>query len=199
MQPGISGVILAGGENKRFGGITKAKIVIGDKTIISGMIEILEEIFDEIIIVTNTPAIFKEFNRHTITGDIFHKAGPLGGLHAAMRASSKKAVFAFAGDMPFLNKDIIISQLNKYADNKYDALVPMISERTEPLHSIYSNSLLNRLGEYLTETSEYAVRDFFKRIDVHYIKMAVTDEILRAFTNINSPSDLDKIGIFPGK
>ena len=35
-------------------------------------------------------------------------AGPLGGIHAAMKASSNDSIFVFAGDMPFLDKDIII-------------------------------------------------------------------------------------------
>ena len=56
----ISGVILAGGANKRFNGIIKAKIIIDGNTIISRIIEIFSEIFDEIIIVTNTPEEFKD-------------------------------------------------------------------------------------------------------------------------------------------
>jgi molybdopterin-guanine dinucleotide biosynthesis protein A len=53
MVHNISGVILAGGSNKRFTGMTKANIVIGGKTIISRIMEIIRDIFDEIIIVTN--------------------------------------------------------------------------------------------------------------------------------------------------
>jgi molybdopterin-guanine dinucleotide biosynthesis protein A len=196
MGTGISGVILSGGKNKRFDGITKSKIVIGDRTIISSMIDILEEIFDEIIIVTNRPEEFKEFDRHTVTGDIFNKKGPLGGLHAAMIKSTGDAVFVFAGDMPFLNKDIIISQINRFRELKCDALIPVVSEYLEPLHAIYSNSLINNLEEFLTKNSEHAVRNFFKKIEVNYLNMAGTDEILRAFTNINSPADLDLIRKF---
>jgi molybdopterin-guanine dinucleotide biosynthesis protein A len=51
----ISGVILAGGSNKRFGGITKANVVIDGETIISRIISTISDLFDEIIIVTNKP------------------------------------------------------------------------------------------------------------------------------------------------
>jgi molybdopterin-guanine dinucleotide biosynthesis protein A len=193
----ISGAIITGGENKRFGGLTKAKIVIGGKTIIFAQLEILEEIFDEIIIVTNTPEIYEEFNRHKIIGDLFRKAGPLGGLHAAMRASTGNAVFAFAGDMPFLNKNIIASQINKFLETKCDALVPLVSENPEPLHSLYSNSVLGYLENYLVDTRKYALRDFLKKIDTKYWEMEISDEVIRSFKNINSPSDLADTKLFP--
>ena len=189
----ISGVILSGGENKRFGGITKSNVVIGGKPIISRMLEAMTDIFDEIIIVTNTPEKFKEYDCYKIVGDLFLKAGPLGGLHAAMKASTKGAIFAFAGDMPFLEKDLIIRMINNFIENKSEALIPRVNDYSEPLHSIYSNSLVIRLEEYLAETKEFAVRDFYKKIDVHYFKMNPSDEAIRSFTNINSPSDLTDI------
>ena len=54
MVHNIAGVILAGGAGKRFSGITKAKIAVEGKTIISRILETFSDIFDEKIIVTNT-------------------------------------------------------------------------------------------------------------------------------------------------
>ena len=103
----ISGVILAGGENKRFDGIIKSNIIIRGSSIISRIIDTISDIFEEIIIVTNTPEKFHPFNNCKIVADQFLKAGPLGGIHSAIKASSKESVFIFAGDMPFLDKKII--------------------------------------------------------------------------------------------
>ena len=86
----ISGVILAGGASKRFDGIIKAKIVIDGKTIISRIIETIGEIFDNIIIVTNTPDEFKEFKSCKIIRDHFLNKGPLGGIHSAMKESAER-------------------------------------------------------------------------------------------------------------
>ena len=82
----ISGVILAGGSNKRFGGITKANVVIDGETIISRIISTISNLFDEIIIVTNKPKEFQEFIQYKIVEDQYLKAGPLGGIHAALKA-----------------------------------------------------------------------------------------------------------------
>lgn len=186
----ISGVVLAGGANKRFNGSTKAKIVIDGKTIISRIIDSLTDIFDEIIIVTNTPEEYEEFKKHKIITDVFDKKGPLGGIHAALKASSKEAIFVFAGDMPFLNKGLIIKQIEYYRNHKYDILIPMINENIEPLHGIYDLSVNITLEEYLKADHNKAVREFFKLVKVGYIQFEDSEETRKAFTNINSPSDI---------
>ncbi len=186
----ISGVVLAGGANSRFNGSTKSKIVIEGKSIISRIIDTLTEIFDEIIIVTNTPEEYEEFQKHKIISDVFEKKGPLGGIHAAFKATSKESIFVFAGDMPFLNKRLIIKQIEYYRKHKYDILIPVINEYIEPLHGIYDISVKITLEEYLKTDQNKAVREFFKLLKVGCIKLENSEETRKAFTNINSPSDI---------
>jgi len=185
----ISGVILAGGANTRFDGRTKANLVLDGRTIISGITEILDQIFPEIIIVTNSPEEFVEYSGHKITGDFFKKVGPLGGIHAAMKSSSFDAVFIFAGDMPSLNKSLIIRQADYFLNNNCDALIPSVNKKIEPLHAIYSVSVLKKLEDYLSGNSGYAVREFLTRIETRYLEFGDSEETKIAFTNINTPSD----------
>jgi len=190
MVKNISGIILAGGANSRFQGITKANIVIDGKTIISRIIDTISEIFSEIIIVTNTADKFKEFNNFILTGDHFLNAGPLCGIHAALKISSKEAIFVFAGDMPLLNKELIIRQIEYYNNTKCDILVPEIAKYSEPLHAIYNISILKRLEEYLYGDHNFAVREFIRQVDSIYMQLENSENIRNAFTNINSPSDV---------
>ena len=191
----ISGVILAGGSNKRFGGITKANVVIGGETIISRMISTIRDLFDEIIIVTNNPEEFSEFTQYKIVGDHYLKAGPLGGIHAAFKASSEDAIFVFAGDMPFLDEEIIVDQINEYKKSQYDILIPEIDRFIEPLHAIYGKSVFTDLERFLSEKKSRAVRDFLMKVNTGYIKIQKTMKTDLAFANINSPSDLDMLCI----
>lgn len=186
----ISGVILAGGANKRFDGMTKANIVIDGKTIISRIIDTIKDIFDEIIIVTNTPEEFKEYINYKIVSDQILKAGPLGGIHAAIKTSSKEALFVFAGDMPLLDKKVIIRQIEFYNSHKCDILIPRINTYIEPLHAIYNISIIETLEDYLTGDHDYAVRKFYKRQNVRYMQLKGSEEISNAFININSPADI---------
>lgn len=186
----ISGVILAGGANKRFDGMTKANIVIDGKTIMSRIIDTIKDIFDEIIIVTNTPEEFNEYINYKIVSDQILKAGPLGGIHAAIKTSSKEALFVFAGDMPLLDKKVIIRQIEFYNSHKCDILIPRINTYIEPLHAIYNISIIETLEDYLTGDHDYAVRKFYKRQNVRYMQLKGSEEISNAFININSSADI---------
>jgi len=186
----ISGVILAGGANSRFGGKIKANLLIDGRTIISGITEILSQIFSEIIIVTNTQEAFSEYNKFRIVSDRFKMTGPLGGIHAAMMASSGEAVFVVGGDMPLLQKQIIIKQTEYYQKNKCEVLVPSVNQNIEPLHAVYSLSILTKLEKHLSEGTNYAIREFFRKTDTRYLEFDNIEDTISAFTNINTPLDI---------
>jgi molybdopterin-guanine dinucleotide biosynthesis protein A len=190
MGNNISGVILAGGANKRFGGVTKANVIINGLSIISRIISVIEDLFPEIIIVTNNPDEFNEFIQCKIVVDQYLKAGPLGGIHAAFKSSSEDAIFVFAGDMPFLDKKIISDQINDFKKGEQDVLIPKVGQFIEPLHAIYRKSIMNELERFLIERKSRAVRDFLDQVNVGYFKISDTEQNKKAFTNINSPADL---------
>jgi len=193
MAKRISGVILVGGSNKRFGGKTKANVVINGETIISRIISTIGDFFDEIIIVTNKPEEFQEYIQYKIVKDEYLKAGPLGGIHAALKASSGDAIFVFAGDMPFPDKDIISDQINEFYRGEHDVIIPRVAQFIEPLHAIYRKSVLNHLERFLSEGKSRAIRDFLSEVNVGYLQMTNNEKTEIAFANINSPSDLAKI------
>ncbi len=186
----ISGVILAGGANKRFGGITKATIIIDGEKIITRMIGTIRDLFEELIIVTNTPKEFQEFLECKIIEDQYKEAGPLGGIHAALKSTSADSIFVFAGDMPFLDKKIIADQIEEFNRNSYDALIPGVGELIEPLHAIYRKSVLEDLERFLSDGKRRAVRDFLSELNAGYFQIHETQAALKAFTNINLPSDI---------
>ena len=121
------------------------------------------------------------------------KAGPLGGIHAALKASSEDAIFIFAGDMPFLDKEIISDQINEFNKRGHDVFIPKVDQFVEPLHAIYRKSALNHLERFLLEGKSRAVRDFLSEVNVGYLQMTKNEKTDIAFVNINSPSDLEKI------
>jgi molybdopterin-guanine dinucleotide biosynthesis protein A len=187
----ITGVILAGGASKRFKGAVKSRIEIGGKPIIERITDTFDGIFDEIIIVTNSPEEYADYSGCKITGDIFLNKGPLGGIHAAMAASENEVFFVVAGDMPFLERELIIRQIDYFSGQTCDILIPLVGSYIEPLHGIYRKSILSRLTEYLAGDNNYALREFFKKAEMLYFK--VDDSETRSFTNINYPSDIDKV------
>jgi len=188
----ISGVVLAGGANKRFSGITKASLEIDGEKIISRIINTISGLFGEIIIVTNTPEEFLDFVDCRIIGDQYKNAGPLGGIHAALRFAASDAIFVFAGDMPFLDRKIIEEQIEEFNISQADILIPKAGKLIEPLHSIYKKTVLEDLERFLSEGGNRAVRDFISGKNADYFYVEETEASLKGFTNINLPSDLLK-------
>jgi molybdenum cofactor guanylyltransferase len=193
MHSSISGVILAGGSNRRFNGKTKANLVIDGETIITGIIKKLALFFDEIIIVTNNPEEFIQYQGVKLAGDIFLNKGPLAGIHSGFRTSSSDAVFVFAGDMPFINIQIIERQIQFWESNPCGILVPRFNNNIEPLHSIYGRSVLDPLEDYLSGNINHAAREFIRLAGVTFFDLEDSEEVRNAFANINYPSDLQAI------
>jgi molybdopterin-guanine dinucleotide biosynthesis protein A len=190
MNGTISGVILAGGSASRLQGMIKPKIIIEGRPIITRILSVIRDLFGEIIIVTNTRGEFFDFKGCRIIADEITGAGPLGGIHAAMKASECESVFVFAGDMPYLDRSLIVKMIQAYHECGCKALIPSVGGSIEPLHSVYSNSLLDKLQTFLSSGQEMAVRAFIKTIDVRFMEMAASEGNKRIFTNINSPMDM---------
>jgi len=189
MPEGISCVILAGGLNSRFNNILKANIEIAGNSILNRMLDSTKGLFDETILVTNSPENFNLQHDILLVSDIFLKRGPLGGIHAALKSSSCQAIFVFAGDMPMLNRSIIEEEIRFYKDQNCDVVVPRIGELIEPLHAIYDLSILKELEKLLMTDGNHAVRKFIKSLNIRYFELPSSEENLRAFTNINCPED----------
>lgn len=185
----FSAVILVGGAGTRFGDNLKSKYLIGGKSIIERELDVLSKIFDEILLVTNSPEEFAGFSLYRVIKDVFPGAGPLGGIHAAMINSARTSLFVFAGDMPFLSSNLILDQMAFAGGQDTDAVIPEINSEKEPLHGIYMRHLSGKLGNYLSCSRDLSVRGFLGTINVSYYEPGISDEIVKAFVNINTPRD----------
>lgn len=195
-QNNVSAVILAGGANKRFNGKTKANIQISGVRIIARTIKVLHEIFNDIIIVTNTPDEFKGYKHYTIVPDEIKNVGPLGGIHAALQVAKNDSVFVFASDMPCISSNLVKKHIEFYNKRKCDAAIPRINDSKEPLHSIYHTRIFDKLNEFLTGADKYSIENFIKDLNVRYHNLEDVEEYRKAFININSPKDLSCMELY---
>lgn len=189
----ISAAILAGGNNIRFKGKSKANVTISGARIIVRMLKVLNDIFDEIIIITDTPEDFKSFKQFKIVPDKLKNKGPLGGIHAALSTVNNDSVFVFAGDMPCLSRDIILEQIKFYKSNTANVCLPRINNNINHLHSIYNKNIFKELDKYLTNSDRYSTKEFLKLVRKRYFYLDNTDKNQQAFSYINSPNDIEEM------
>ncbi len=181
--------MLAGGRASRFGGKNKALIEIEGVPIISRTITLLQPLFSEIILA-GWPAGNPVPRGVIHVSDNFPGLGPIGGIEAAMKVSTSPLLFVFGGDMPWLSGELIEEQANDFFTKPAEILAARIGGLAEPLHSLYSCALHQRLGRYLDSGGSPAIIDFYKLVQTRYFDLPRTVKTMRAFTNINSPEDI---------
>ena len=114
----ISCAINAGGKALRMKGATKAFIEINNKTIIDHNIEILNNIFDEILIITNDKSNFEKYKNYGIYSDDYIDIGPIAGIHSSLKNTLFDAVFIISSDLPFISKSIILNSITQTLRSK---------------------------------------------------------------------------------
>jgi molybdopterin-guanine dinucleotide biosynthesis protein A len=111
----FSAAILTGGLGSRMNGVNKPELIIGNKSIISRQIEIIKQIFDEILICGKTS---ESFNNLPVYPDIYQGIGPVSGIYSALKYSKNPYLFILSGDMPFIDKNLITEMINFTKSNQ---------------------------------------------------------------------------------
>lgn len=185
--------MLAGGKGRRMGGINKSFIRVGETPIIQRTIDLLKGIFEEVLIVTNSPDDYRNCEKDCrVITDRMKDIGPLGGIYTALAETSRPAVFFFACDMPFLHNGLVRRQLACFEGKDCDAMVARIGDAEEPLHGIYRKSLAEPVRRFVTESGSRSVKVFLKTINTLYWDLG--DDDRRALVNLNTQEDVSRIG-----
>lgn len=185
-----TGVILAGGENTRMP-VLKAFIKVKGKPIIENNLALIQQLFEETFIVTNQPSAYSHM-KVPLLGDIHDIRGPMTGIFTSLFNSPTPWVFISACDMPFISSDLITYM---YSQRKgFDAVVPSIKGKAEPLFAFYSKKLLSSM-EKAVLSDRRGLKDFLKDKKVKYISAADVNRFdpgAKSFINLNTPGDADK-------
>jgi molybdopterin-guanine dinucleotide biosynthesis protein A len=191
MKKAITGVILAGGLNKRFNGQNKAFIRLDGQTIIERLYRLFEDLFDEIIIVTNSPVLFSGFDC-LIAVDLFPFQASLTGIHTGLFYASRDHIFVCACDTPFI-KTTLIETVLEATHPPAGATMPATSAGLEPLCAVYAKKCLSLVERHITRNQMKIQRVFGKKRirEISEKKLRQADPDLVSFFNINRPEDLD--------
>ncbi|MEA3422222.1 MAG: molybdenum cofactor guanylyltransferase [Bacillota bacterium] len=142
-----SAVVLAGGKSLRMG-FDKQLIEVNERKIVENIINILNEEFEEIILVTNKPQHYISENYRIVKDQIVGK-GPLSGIHIGLKEASSEYVYFIACDMPNINIDYIKYMKSKITRLEVDACITRFGQWIEPFNSFYSKSLIDSIEENL--------------------------------------------------
>lgn len=181
---------MAGGKNSRFSGKNKALVRIGEKRILDRIYEVFSILFDKIILVTNDPLQYMEWDFDIVT-DIFPIRSSLTGIHTGLFYLTTPYAFFVACDIPFIKKELIEILLDS-VEPSIDIVIPETSKGVEPLCSVYSKRCFKPIEEQL-EKKSLKIQRVFQKVRVKKISediLRTIDPDLVSLSNINTPDDL---------
>ena len=187
----MTGVILAGGESARMGQ-NKAFIKIKGERIIDRTVVLFKDIFDEVLVVTDSPLEYLDLDVRVVT-DIIPGKGSVGGIYTGLFFASSPHAFFVGCDMPFLNKKVINYFLS--LSEKFDIVVQRSQDYWEPLHAVYSRKFMKPI-ERLIAQGDLKIINAYKWVKVREVKkeeIEPFDPGLHSLLNFNTPEELEKI------
>jgi molybdenum cofactor guanylyltransferase len=186
----MTGIVLAGGENRRMG-VDKAFLPIAGSPLIEHVLRPLKCLFREIIVVTNSPEQYAAYGV-SVVRDAFNKRGPLTGIYSGLLHSTDKYNFVVACDMPFLNARLI-AYMTALAEG-YDAVVPTFGEFMEPLHAVYCKGIVPVIEERIRQNDQ-RIRNMLATLRIRYVLEEEIDHFdpeRKSFKNLNTRQDYEE-------
>jgi molybdopterin-guanine dinucleotide biosynthesis protein A len=187
----MTGIILSGGKNRRMG-TNKAFLKVGGERLIDRTTKVFKQIFDEVILVTNSPLEYLDHDG-IIAIDIIKDKGALGGLYTGLFYASGEHAFISACDMPFLNKAFIMYMTE--CAHRYDIVVPRSADGLQPLHAVYSKRCLPSMKR-LIDRNQLKITGFYRGLKT----LEITEDVIKSFDpeakmfmNVNTRDDLEQI------
>jgi phospholipid/cholesterol/gamma-HCH transport system ATP-binding protein len=189
-MPEVTAFILAGGRSTRMG-LDKAFVELDGRTLLARALELARALATDVRIVGEV-AKFEKFG--PVVEDIFQNCGPLGGIHAALRASATELNLILAVDVPFVATQFLSYMIRQAVNcSSASAVVPRAAGGWQPLCAVYRRSF--------AEGAETALRAGHNKIDRLFdlleIRVIDEDELVRAgfsldiFRNLNTPEELE--------
>jgi molybdopterin-guanine dinucleotide biosynthesis protein A len=184
----MTAIIIAGGQSRRMK-TNKAFVKIGGKRLIERVLQVVTPLFPEVLINSNQPESYAEWDFPVIT-DIFPGKGALGGIYTGLVHAKTEYAFCVACDMPSLNQDLI--RFMQQSANGSDALIPRTPDGIHPLHAVYSKRCCQVIKRCLQE-DRLRISYLLSQVRTRYLTeqhIRQFDPTFESFCNVNTLDDL---------
>jgi molybdopterin-guanine dinucleotide biosynthesis protein A len=183
----ITGVILAGGQGRRMGGVDKGLQPLRGRPMVAWVIERFAPQVDEVLINANQNLErYGALGHRVIPDEIRGYAGPLAGLHRGLTEAEHELVATVPCDSPFLPRDLVARLRSALERNAAEIAVARTGNQPHPVFCLCHRSVLPGLTAFLAGGG--------RKIDAWYAKLKVVevafDDNPDAFSNINTGEEL---------
>lgn len=184
---GVSGIVLAGGQGRRMGGVDKGLQPLRGRPMIEWVLARLAPQVAEVIVNANQNIqSYEKYGHRVVPDEIGGFAGPLAGLHAGLKAASSPLVVTVPCDSPFLPADLVFRLQQNL--NQNDLAVAKTGNQPHPVFALMKRQVRESLEAFLAQGG--------RKIDAWYAALKVVevsfDDEADAFRNINTLEELGR-------
>ncbi|MFC5770909.1 molybdenum cofactor guanylyltransferase MobA [Thauera sinica] len=188
-RPRITGVLLAGGQGQRMGGVDKGLMTFDGRPLAAHVLARLAPQVDELLVNANRNlSAWQAFGYPVFADDIPGYIGPLAGLHAALSRAAHPLVVTVPCDAPFLPGDLVLRLLSAWqgAGAGADVAVAKTAGRLHPVFCLCRREHVAHLDAYLAAGGRRVERwsEGLRVVEVGF------DDQPAAFLNLNTPDEL---------
>ena len=189
-EPEVTGVVLAGGQGSRMGGIDKGLQPFRGRPMVAHVVERLYSQVDELLINANRNLDeYARFGPRVIADEIAGFAGPLAGFERGLAHAHGRLVITAPCDSPFLPEDLVARLRAALEANRADLVVAKTGDQAHPVFSLMRRDVHASLVDFLGSGQ--------RKIDKWYAALRVVevpfDDEAQAFLNINTREELSDL------
>ncbi len=183
-QHELTGLILAGGQGRRMGGVDKGLVPFAGRPLVAHVRERLAGRVAEVLINANRSlAAYGEFADRVVEDAEGGYQGPLMGIYSGLRAATTPWLVVVPCDTPALPEDLVARLVAGLGEA--DIAVACDGERLHPVVALIRTALADDLGAALAggerKIDRWYARHAWCRVDV--------SDCPAAFANLNTDDD----------
>ena len=183
----VTGVVLAGGQGRRMGGVDKGLVELEGRPLVAHVVERLAPQVGALIINANQNLErYAAFGHPVVQDAVGGFAGPLAGLHAALAAARTAWIVTAPCDSPFLPADLVARLARAAVAQGATLAVARTFDQPHPVFALVRRDVRPHLDAFLAGGG--------RKIDAWYATLPVVevpfDDEAAAFRNINTAAEL---------
>jgi len=184
----ITGIVLAGGQGRRMGGVDKGLVPLDGRPLIAHVLERLApQVGDVLINANQNIERYRAFGHRVVVDAVGGFAGPLAGLHAGLTAAATSYVVTAPCDSRVLPADLVARLSAALVREGANLALAKTFGHSHPVFELVQRDVLPHLAGFLENGG--------RKIDAWYATLAVTevpfDDEAAAFRNINTRAELE--------
>ncbi|PEY42527.1 molybdenum cofactor guanylyltransferase [Bacillus cereus] len=186
----IAGIVLAGGKSSRFGE-PKALASWQGHTFIEQIVQVMQTTVQDVVVISH-PAIKKivvTLVDVPVIEDIssYKGEGPLAGIVSGMEQIKAQWYIVSPCDTPNLSNEWITALIGQISD-EYEAIVPVIDGRKQPLLAAYHDRVKEKIYALLNEEKR-SMGQLLSQCNVKYVIGEEVNVAKEWFMNVNTQEE----------